>query len=96
MSIQQTKKQSDVLQQQKARSSSEARDSYLEKRLKLIRQQVYGKNTSQNINIPQNNQTINMNVKSDVSYLSYDLLKISILASIAIGAELILYYLKVF
>lgn len=102
MPIQQTKKQSD-----------------LEKRLRLLRQQVYGKNSeefrsTQNIGVSEH-QTASKSKRltyrhtdisissgfpsrsesfqSDLTYLYQDLKKISILASVALGAQIISFIL---
>lgn len=87
MAIQQTKKQSD-----------------LEKRLQLLRRQVYGGNTQssgiryqisdKNTNESDNQQMIvNNNSMSDVIYLRQDLLKIFAFSSIAIGVQVVLFFL---
>ena len=77
MSIQQTKKQSD-----------------LEKRLQLLRLQVHGK---QDFKVQRKPSEIGSakitNTISDVSYLYQDLSKIGILASMAIGFQIILFFL---
>ena len=62
----------------------------LEKRLKLLRSQVYGKNFSVSENYsPKSPATISQ----DTSYLYRDLLKILVLASFAIGFQIILFIL---
>ncbi len=93
MSIQQTKRQSD-----------------LEKRLQLIRRQVYGKESeSQRILESKNQSTIfpydssrfaEHNSRShpktttnDITYLHQDLLKILIFSSTAVGIQLVLFFL---
>lgn len=86
MPIQQNKKQSD-----------------LEKRLKLLRQQVYGKGTNEleyrDSSKPKDSATFNSGVNSsnsknlDLTYLSHDLMKIFILSTIAIGAQIVLFIL---
>lgn len=84
MSIQQTKKQSD-----------------LEKRLKLLRQQVSGKNEfkTQNLEFKIKDKTnINYQSKisnstSDTTYLYQDLTKIALLSSFALGTQIILFFL---
>lgn len=88
MSLHQLKKQSD-----------------LEKRLRLLRQQVYGKEKldvrsekleSSNLtsNIPPQGPTSHISSPtSDITYLYQDLFKIGILASLAIGVQVILFML---
>jgi len=77
MAIQQTKKHSD-----------------LEKRLSLLRQQVYGK---QQFKFEGKNSTATSkdsnNLSNDTTYLYKDLSKIGILASIALGFQVILFFL---
>lgn len=96
MAIQQMKQQSD-----------------LEKRLQLLRRQVYGKGpenryiskpVNQRVNEsttpthqytePLIHRTTDTPVSSDLTYLHQDLLKILILASLAIGSQIILYILS--
>lgn len=86
MAIHQTKKQSD-----------------LEKRLKLLRQQVYGRKpvvSSKQYVVgkeitPRNTHTPNYQPHTtDVTYLYQDLIKIGIYASVAIGAQIILFILS--
>lgn len=96
MAIQQTKRQSD-----------------LEKRLALLRRQVYGKGSEsryisksvgQSINESEtpthrytdtpNRRTTETLTSSDTTYLRQDLLKIAALSSIAIGAQVILFFLS--
>ena len=84
MSIQQTKKQSD-----------------LEKRLKLLRQQVSGKNEFQTQNFEFktkgktniDSQAKISNTTSDIRYLHQDLIKITVLASTAFGFQIVLFFL---
>lgn len=96
MTIQQTKKQSD-----------------LEKRLKILRRQFYGKSPEKSDKSELRNISESENLKhrysdilissgtpshseisrSDVSYLHQDLLKILAFSSVAIGAQIILYFL---
>ena len=63
--------------------------SDLEKRLQVIRKQVYGKtplvSSSSLKTSPQSN--------SDITYLRHDLIKISILTSLALGSQIVLFYL---
>lgn len=83
MAIQQTKRQSD-----------------LEKRLKLLRHQVYGKEEnkqssayslpSTKIEVAGSQKEISM---SDIAYLNQDLFKILILSSLAIGTQIVLFFL---
>ncbi len=82
MAILQTKKQSD-----------------LEKRLKFLRQQIYGRESvasnkqyvvSEEMT-PKNTHTTNL--LTDVTYLKGDLAKISLLASAALGMQILLYFL---
>ena len=92
MSIQQTKKQSD-----------------LEKRLRLLRQQVYGRVSEDPVRsegrVTRNSDTLihrytdtsgtpnnSSSFKSDIIYLRQDLIKISILASAAFMIQVILYF----
>lgn len=81
--------------------------SDLEKRLSLLRQQVYGKETVSSIKYQEVSKKATdiksarattyhlppTNSASDTTYLYQDLFKISILASCAIGAQLILFIL---
>lgn len=61
--------------------------SDLEKRLKLLRQQVYGK-------VEGANQTqVDYSASADINYLSSDLFKILTLSSLAIGIQVILFLL---
>ncbi|MBI2314899.1 hypothetical protein HYU93_02470 [Candidatus Daviesbacteria bacterium] len=61
----------------------------LEKRLQIIRRQVYGKD--QQISYSSSRQT---NETTDLAYFYQDLLKILILSSLAIGAQLVLFVLS--
>lgn len=77
------------------------RQSDLEKRLQLLRHQVYGKD-SEELRKTQINQKVSgtpissdvpsrsESFRSDISYLHQDLLKILTLSSLAIGAQIIL------
>ncbi len=97
MSIRQTKKQSD-----------------LEKRLQLLRRQVYGKDSVNKQSLPSANaerqkasksadSTSNptyrytdspiTNQPTDITYLHQDLFKILIFSSLAIGAQVVLFFL---
>ncbi len=73
------------------------KQSDLEKRLKLLRQQVYGKTDRSDypkIEISENHKSQHTDtLTSDVSYLYQDLFKILALSSSAIGIQLILYLL---
>ncbi len=90
MAILQTKKQTD-----------------LEKRLKVLRQQIYGKTANQKVNtlvkqkgefthqytdsqVHKSNTEVGRN---DISYLYQDLFKIGILATCALGIQIILFFL---
>ena len=97
MAIQQSKKQSD-----------------LEKRLQLLRRQVYGKtpdrsdeirkSENQKIDEPEGltlrytdtpiHRTSNAPISSDLTYLQHDLVRILIFASVAIGAQIVLFILS--
>lgn len=79
------------------------KQSDLEKRLRILRQQVYGKQPlaigHQSLDRKQisNNQrptTINYIGGTDVTYLHQDLLKIFILAGCALGIQLVLFILS--
>jgi len=92
MSIHQTKQQSD-----------------LEKRLRLLRQQVYGRSANQYISksvsqkdsesdtpthsLREASRPTDTLILSDFTYLRHDLFKILFLSSVAIGAQIILFYL---
>lgn len=85
MAIQQTKRQSD-----------------LEKRLQLLRRQVYGRNSYQlsdkmqnksDDSGPQKGKITESYSVSDITYLQQDLLKILIFSSVAIGIQIILFFL---
>ncbi len=83
MSIQQTKKTSD-----------------LEKRLRLLRQQVHGREQfnaeSPKYKLEDKFSSTNQSTKdsvSDVAYLKQDLLKIVILSTLALGSQIILFFL---
>lgn len=94
MSIQQTKRQSD-----------------LEKRLQILRRQVYGRAEdkkrdvrnakvekeigSESRKIPLQHPTSNFeSFRTDISYLHQDLLKILLFSSLAIGIQVILFILS--
>lgn len=85
MAIQQQKKQSDI-----------------EKRLQLLRRQVYGKNQSSAVSYQLSDEkqkksddrlTTESYSISDLTYLHHDLLKILLFSSLAIGIQLILFFL---
>jgi len=84
MAIHQTQKQTD-----------------LEKRLKILRQQVYGRADQElrtrSYELGESKVTANLGPSStnhfDITYLRYDLLKISLLTSLAFGIQLIFFYL---
>lgn len=63
--------------------------SDLEKRLKILRQQISGKEKVSGIQYHVSSEKIN----TDITYLSNDLTKILILSSLAIGMQLILFFL---
>jgi hypothetical protein len=90
MAIQQIKKQSD-----------------LEKRLRLLRQQMYGKSPDHSPHFapsashlageagrPTDTPNHSSSVRTDTAYLRQDILKITILATSAIGIQLILFVLS--
>lgn len=60
--------------------------SDLEKRLKILTMQLHGKKDSQS--------SVKNNFVSDLTFLKQDLSKIALLASLAIGVELILYFFE--
>jgi hypothetical protein len=64
--------------------------SDLEKRLRLIRQQVHGK---QEYKIQSQSSTPTHTPLSDIVYLKQDILKIGIFSTIAIGVQVILFFL---
>ncbi len=87
--------------------------SDIEKRLRLLRQQVYGKSSedTENLVYPKvrisdsqisdapiyrhtDSQSHSESFRTDITYLHQDLLKISLLASLALGAQIILFYLS--
>lgn len=59
----------------------------LEKRLNLVREQVYGKQTTPEINYHQSNDSTQLSI----SYLRQDLIKILLLSSLAILGQIILF-----
>ena len=63
--------------------------SELEKRLQVIRKQVYGKKSVSGISP----MTIDLQYNSDIKYLHHDLLKIAILSSFALSIQIALFYL---
>ena len=74
------------------------KQSDTEKRLQLLSRQLYGKNEKLDLrgekieshNLSSNTQHPTSN--QDITYLKHDLTKITILAGLAIGVQLILYY----
>lgn len=62
--------------------------SDLEKRLKILTMQLHGKKQE----VPQMGKVSPVSQVSDISYLKTDLAKIALLASLAIGVQLILYF----
>jgi len=77
------------------------RQSELEKRLQILRRQVYGKPASQNTNKSTGsaNTLIHrytdtpIHQPDDLAYLRQDLWKIAIFSSIAIGGQFLLFFL---
>jgi hypothetical protein len=84
------------------------KQSDLEKRLRILRQQVYGKQTNQQLSelqerklpIPKyqlaglsDKHQSNISISSEITYIRQDLLKIFLLTSIALIAQFILFYL---
>ena len=72
------------------------KQSDLEKRLQLLRHQVYGSSREYSLSNQALPKHQSATINSDVTYLHKDLLKILALSSLAIGAQIILYYLKFF
>lgn len=70
------------------------KQSDLEKRLSILRQQVYGKSESVRVNMSVNQTQNAGSIKSDTAFLYKDLLKIIILSTAAIGIEFILFSLS--
>lgn len=67
------------------------KQSDLEKRLQILRQQVYGKRSNQSLaSLPVRGYQ-SKGLDSDITYLRYDLVKILILSTLAIGIQLILF-----
>ena len=69
------------------------KQSDLEKRLRLLRQQVYGTDKKQAKSEDRQLTTDSYSIISDTSYLYQDLLKIGMLATCAIGMQIILFIL---
>lgn len=74
------------------------KQSDLEKRLKLLRQQVYGRETENSSKDTHNTKYILPTAVggasyTDLTYLYQDLFKILVLSSIAIGVQTILFFL---
>lgn len=80
------------------------KQSDLEKRLQLLRRQVYGKGSESQYISKSVNQRVKESdvlthrptdtlILSDLTYLRHDLLKILIFSSFAIGAQVILFFL---
>ena len=68
------------------------KQSDLEKRLKILRQQVNGRKEFRvESKIIANHKLQTANFSSDLTYLGYDLGKILILSTIAIGVQLMLF-----
>lgn len=76
------------------------KQSDLEKRLRLLRRQVYGKQLSaisyqtSDENNKSGDRQLTTESYSDIFYLYQDLFKIIILSSIAIGTQIILFFLS--
>ena len=70
------------------------KQSDLEKRLKLLHLQVYGKNSEILKHRYTDTPTSSDLIRPDITYLRHDLIKILTLSSLAIGAQLILFFLK--
>lgn len=72
--------------------------SDLEKRLRLLRTQVYGKTSdkSEIVKIADSTRGSNNSAHAftDLIFLRKDLLKISVLSGLAIGTQLLLFYLS--
>lgn len=68
------------------------KQSDLEKRLKLLKTQLYGKPEKPVYQHPQSTISPNLIQSSDTTFLKQDLVKIAILASLAIGVQLLLYF----
>lgn len=64
------------------------KQSDLEKRLKLLRSQVYGKSEAKQLSSKTSTP-----LKSDTVYLYQDLLKIGLFSSAAIGIQIVLFFL---
>lgn len=73
------------------------KQSDLEKRLKLLRQQVYGKEDRMKLEVRSEKSNFALqnptSSQSDLTYLHQDLFKIVTLSTVAIGAEFILLFL---
>jgi len=69
------------------------KQSDLEKRLKLLRQQVYGKTESHSFQTSDIKKSDNYSITADITYLYQDLFKILILSSAAIAVQLLLFIL---
>ena len=71
------------------------KQSDLEKRLQLLRRQVYGKENVSGIRyqVSGEKETSVVTHNTDISYLHQDLFKILTLSSLAIGVQLILFIL---
>lgn len=66
--------------------------SDIEKRLKILKSQLYGKKSYQSSAISLQS-TINSSSVSDLTFLKHDLIKIATLSALAIGIQLILFFL---
>lgn len=68
------------------------KQSDIEKRLQLLRRQVYGKQEFR-VQKSEIRDKITTNSSDDLTYLNQDLLKILLFSSLAIGIQLILFFL---
>lgn len=81
MAIHETQKQTDI-----------------ERRLKLLRMQIYGKERESQKFVSSDSSDSSeamtpLTPTSDITYLYHDLFKIGVLATFALGAQIILFYL---
>lgn len=70
------------------------KQSDLEKRLNLLRQQVYGKKQVLREETPITHNTNYKLHNTDLTYLHQDLFKILAFSAVAIGAQVILFFLS--
>lgn len=74
------------------------RQSDLEKKLKILESQLYGKRLDQTSNIQSQHPSSSiqhLTSISDITYLRQDLTKILILSSLAVGIQLVLYFSQI-